>query len=72
MAFSSDQPNVIRAALRAVEAKTCDIHVFRLLGCAQQLQDTHALPNMIGAYPKPFAPKATDYSFSVKVEPIVN
>jgi hypothetical protein len=50
-----------------VEAKARDIHVRRLSRYFQQLQDTHALPDMIGADParlagqvyffKPFMPE---------------
>jgi hypothetical protein len=61
--------------LKAVETKTCDIHVLRLPRYFQQLQDTHALPDVIGTDPaclagelnlfKPFMSEATDRSFSV-------
>src|SRR6266852_9025915 len=65
-----------RFALQAVETKACDVHVLRLPRYFQQLQDAHALPDMIGADPacltcavdlfKPLMPEATDHSFSVK------
>jgi hypothetical protein len=61
--------------LQSVEAKARDVYVRRLHRCFQQLQDTHALPDTIGADPaclaaevnffKPFMSEAADHSFSV-------
>jgi hypothetical protein len=58
-----------------VEAKPRDVHVLGPPRYFQQLQDAHALPDMIGADParpageedlfKPFMSEATDRSFSV-------
>jgi len=31
-----------------MEAKTCDVHVPRLLRYVQQLEDTHAAPDLVG------------------------
>jgi hypothetical protein len=63
--------------LQAVKAKACDVHVLRLLRYVQQLQDTHALPDLIGANPaclrgemnlfKPFMSEATDHSSTVNL-----
>jgi len=60
-----------------VEAKARDVHVLRLRRYFQQLQDTHALPDMFGADPtglagevnffKPFMSEVADPSFSVNV-----
>src|SRR5437660_12723319 len=65
-----------RAASQAVEAKACYVHVLRFPRYFQQLQDAHALPDMIGADPaclagavdlvKPLMPEAAEHSFSVK------
>jgi len=64
-----------RVALQAVKAKACDVHVFGLARYFQQLQDTHALPDMTGADParpagavnlrKPFMAEAANHRFSV-------
>jgi hypothetical protein len=55
-----------------VKVKACDIHILGLPRCLQQSQDTHALPDMIGADPacrtaqvdffKPFVSEATDHN----------
>ena len=60
-----------KSALQAVETKASDVHVFRLHRYFQQLQDSHALPNMSGSNPaclagevnflKPFMPEAADH-----------
>jgi hypothetical protein len=60
-----------------VEAKAGDVHIPRLPCYFHQLQDTHALPDLIGADParpagqvnffKPFMPEAADHSCSVNV-----
>jgi len=52
-----------------MEAKACDVHVFRTHGNFQQLQDAHALPYTVGPNPsclaggvnlfKPFVSEAT-------------
>src|ERR1035438_6088619 len=66
-----------RVALQAVKAKACDVHVLRSLRYVQQLQDTHALPDLIGADPaclcgemnlfKPFMSEAADHSLTVNL-----
>ena len=65
-----------RLAFEAVEAKARDVHVLRPPRHLQQLQDTHALPDLAGADParlagevnllKPFVPETADHSLSVK------
>jgi hypothetical protein len=37
--------------LQTVEAEACDVHVFGLRRYFQQLQNAHALPDMIGTDP---------------------
>ena len=46
----SDRPP-LRLALKSMEAHTGDIHVFRLSRRFQQLQDTNALPQVLGPNP---------------------
>jgi hypothetical protein len=63
------------AAVQAVEAKACDVHILGPSRYFQQLQDTHALPDLIGADParlasevdlfEPLMTEAPDYCFSV-------
>jgi hypothetical protein len=64
-----------RVTLQAMEAKTCDIHVFRLRRYFEQLKDAHALPDTIGTdaaclagevnFFKTLMSEAADHSFSV-------
>src|SRR5271157_961614 len=72
------QRPAFRTTLQSVKTKACDVQVLRPLRHFQQLQDTHALPDVIGADPaclagavdlfKPFMPEAADHFFQCKLD----